>query len=242
MSSYGQTIVQLQAQLTRARYSDTDREYLAHTYGLAADLFTGQFRGSGKTFIAHLVGTASILVAHGATAPLVAAGLLHAAYEQGDFGLGLSGRHVDKKTELTRTVGEEAEDYLERYFRLQWNRDTIMSLPARAATLTVTEQRVLLIRLANELEDHLDLGIQFCGNRAQRMARMDALGEDAVELARRLGYAALAEELSTAFADNRAAAVPLALKGQEAYSSLRIPRSCARRYVSRVRAYLSKLQ
>ena len=99
-AGYAQTNLQLHAQLLDLGCSIEDREYLAAGYRLAADLFSGQYRGSGKPFVAHLVGTASILAATKASATVVAAGLLHAAYDQGDFGLGLLGRHPNKRREL----------------------------------------------------------------------------------------------------------------------------------------------
>jgi (p)ppGpp synthase/HD superfamily hydrolase len=240
MGSYSQTILQLQGQLRQSSYSVSDQEYVARAYRLAAGLFSGQFRGSGKTFIAHLVGTASILVFCEAPMRVVAAGLLHAAYDQGDFGFGLRGRHRDKKQEIIQAVGAEAEDYLQRYFQLRWTTETIASLPARAATMSATEQRVVLIRLANELEDHSDCGIQFCANRAQRMDRMLMLADALVDLARPLGYPVLAEELSRSFAENRSTVMAEGLREQSSYSALNIPRSCRRRYITLIRSYLSR--
>jgi (p)ppGpp synthase/HD superfamily hydrolase len=240
MGSYGQTILQLQCQLRQAAYSVSDQEYVAGAYRLAAELFSGQFRGSGKPFIAHLVGTASILISSNAPMPVAAAGLLHAAYDQGDFGFGLLGRHRDKKREITRAVGAEAEDYVQRYFQLRWIPETILSLPARAAKLSPVEQRVVLIRLANELEDHLDAGIQFCANRAQRIARMLALADPLVDLARQLGHPVLADELSRSFAENRSTIIGEGLREQSSYSALHVPRSCRRRYITLVRSYVSR--
>jgi (p)ppGpp synthase/HD superfamily hydrolase len=43
------------------RYGGAIWRAVASAYELTATLMTGQFRASGKTFIAHLVGTASIL-------------------------------------------------------------------------------------------------------------------------------------------------------------------------------------
>jgi len=43
-------------------YDEQEIAAVKNSYELAMTLFTGRFRGSGKTFIAHLVGTASILV------------------------------------------------------------------------------------------------------------------------------------------------------------------------------------
>jgi (p)ppGpp synthase/HD superfamily hydrolase len=238
-AAYAQTNLQLQTQLVELGYSVDDRKYFARSYGLAADLFSGQYRGSGKPFVAHLVGTASILGRTKASRAVMAAGLLHAAYEQGDFGLGLWGRHADKRKELVRVLGAEAEEHVERYFRLRWTDDVIAGLPARAAILSPLDQRVVLIRLANELEDYLDGGVLFCANSAARVARMARVANDHLVLARRLGHPDLADELSQAFAMNAAGSIPSGLRSKSGHSRLRIPRSCRRRYVSILRSLLA---
>ncbi|NJL09589.1 MAG: hypothetical protein HC908_03480 [Calothrix sp. SM1_7_51] len=61
MHCFAQTNIQLFNQLHREGYSSTDLSLIANAYSLAMELFTGTFRPSKKTFIAHLVGTASIL-------------------------------------------------------------------------------------------------------------------------------------------------------------------------------------
>jgi (p)ppGpp synthase/HD superfamily hydrolase len=238
-SGYAQTNLQLHAQLLELGYSISDQEYLATSHRLAADLFTGQYRGSGKPFLAHLVGTASILARAKAPANVLAAGLLHAAYDQGDFGLGLLGRHADKRAELQRVLGRETEEYVQRYFELRWTDDVIASLPARTAILSPLDQRVVVMRLANELEDYLDLGVRFCTNSEARVARMVRIAEQHVTLARQLGHPDLADQLSQAFATNAAASVPGGVRGQSGHSRVRLPRSCRRRYVSVLRSYLA---
>src|SRR5208282_2979363 len=80
MHTYAQTNIQLINQLRGESYATSDLRVVVDSYELAALLLTGRFRASGKTFIAHLVGTASILGSLHAPAPLVAAGLLHAVY------------------------------------------------------------------------------------------------------------------------------------------------------------------
>lgn len=236
---YAQTNLQLYAQLAERDYSASDQQYLAAAYRLAADLFSGQYRGSGKPFVAHLVGTASILARTNASTPVIAAGLLHAAYEQGDFGLGLLGRHPDKRDELRQTLGVEAEQYVESYFKLRWTDDVIAKLAAKGANLSMPEQRVILIRLANELEDYLDGGVLFCANSEARLARLVRIRDDHVSLARQLGQPDLADELSQAFSTNAAGAVPSGVRNRSGHSRLWIPRSCRLRYVSVLRSYLA---
>ena len=80
MHPYAQTNVQLFNQLRSQGYSQNDRERVREAYEFAMRLFTGLFLPSGKTFIDHLVGTASILTSLRMPVEVVVAGLIHAAY------------------------------------------------------------------------------------------------------------------------------------------------------------------
>jgi len=238
---YAQNILQLHSQFRAAGVSDADQVYLAGAHRMAAALFSGQIRGSGKPFLEHLVGTASILVSCQTPAPLVAAGLLHAAYDAGDFGLGVLGRHRHRKSEIVRTVGADAEDYIWRYHGLRWTTESLPSLAAAVGTLPARDRSVVLIRLANELEEHLDCGIQFCANGAQRMARVASLGPLFVEMAQTIGQPGLADELSAAFAENCTTPIPDELRSTTSYSFLEPPRSYGRRWTVRLRSYAAGL-
>ena len=187
----------------RGAESDADQAFLAAAHRLAAELFSGQTRGPGKPFIEHLVATASILISCRAPVPIVAAGLLHAAYDQGDFGVGLLGRHSSRKAEMLRVVGADVEDYVHRYHTLRWTPDDIRSLETTAGTLPARTQRIVFIRLANELEEHLDCAIQFCANAEARLARMNSLGPSLVNVAAVLGQPDLASALGHVFVANR---------------------------------------
>ena len=76
--SFAQTNIQLINQLKNDRTPAEIDEVLSG-YELACELFSGIFRGSGKPFLAHVIGTASIVAALSAPANLVNAALLHAA-------------------------------------------------------------------------------------------------------------------------------------------------------------------
>jgi len=79
-------------------------------------------------------------------------------YHHGDFG-GMKKGAFEKNRKLVReTVGEEIEDYVERYARLSWGPEMILSLHDGVNQLSLVERKILLIRLANELEHELDLG------------------------------------------------------------------------------------
>jgi len=233
---YAQNILQLFAQFRDAGFSLPDQALLTAAHRLAADLFSGQTRGPGKPFIEHLVATASILVTYAAPVPVVAAGILHAAYDQGDFGVGLLGRHSRKKAEMLRVVGPDVEEYVQQYHALRWSRDYIGSLSSTVRSLSDHARHVVLIRLANELEEHVDCAIQFCANAEERLARMDALGPALVSAAHAIAQPELAAELDRAFLVNRTTRIPELARSNSAYSYVRPPRSYARRWTARVRS------
>jgi (p)ppGpp synthase/HD superfamily hydrolase len=237
---YAQTILQLHSQLRQLGASDEDQKYLAAAYYLAAELFSGQYRGSGKTFVAHLIGTASILIAHRAPLAVTAAGLLHAAYESGDFGVGFLGRYPDGRIEVARIIGTEAEDLAFAYSRLAWEDASIRTLAETPMPKSSRDRNVLLIRLANELEIHLDLGIHFSRNPVQQLERLNDYGSTMVNLARELGHAKLADELEQTFAECRSADFPAELSWQKPGTFLQIPRSCTRRFDRTLRSFVGR--
>ena len=100
MHAYAQTNVQLFNQLQSEGYSKKDRERVREAYEFAMRLFTSLFLPSGKTFIDHLVGTASILASLHMPVEIVAAGLIHAAYLHGDFG-GATNGHLGGQTQTS---------------------------------------------------------------------------------------------------------------------------------------------
>src|SRR5207247_3257336 len=88
MYPYAQTNLQLYNQLGGAGFSVADLGLVRVAYELATVLFAGRFQPSGKSFIAHVVGTASILASLRLPARVVAAGRLHHVFVNGVFGAG----------------------------------------------------------------------------------------------------------------------------------------------------------
>ena len=222
MHRFPQTNLQLYAQLVDLGYSDADLATVARSYELSMALFPGTYRASGKPFLAHLVGTAGIIATLRARAPVVATGLLHAAYTHGEFGNGWLGVSNAKRARVRAAVGPEIEDLVARYTALRWAPATIPAIRARLDAMTGLERDVLLVRLANELEDHLDLGILYPGDVPRRLRFMREDLPAAVEMAERLGYPELAESLTAAFDQIERAAISPALRRTEA-ESFRLP-------------------
>jgi (p)ppGpp synthase/HD superfamily hydrolase len=156
-----QTNLQLYAQLAERGFAGSDLAALRRAYDLATSLFAGVYRASGKPFVAHLVGTASLLAAQGAPARLVTAGLLHSAYSHGDFGDGPRGRTRRRAARLAAAVGEEVEGLIARYEAFPWKTSDANPRSGWPASLGPLDRDVLTMRLANELEELLDFDILY---------------------------------------------------------------------------------
>jgi hypothetical protein len=208
MPCYAQTNVQLLNQLRSAGCTADELRLVRTAYDLAIRLHCGQFRASGKTFIAHLVGTASVLGSLRVGASLIAAGLLHAAYQSGDFGDRVPGMTNAKRAHLKASfsaggddlAGAAVEAYVARYQSLPWGSKYISSYYRDVDTMSPIDREVLLMRLANELDEYLDLGILYRGDEGRPiLTRLDGNGRMLIMMAERLGFAALGTNLAQAF-------------------------------------------
>ena len=222
MVRYAQTNLQLYRQLAEEGFTAPEIGTVAAAYSLGLRLFPGTYRGSGKPFVAHLVGTASVLASLRARIPVVVTGLLHAVYTHGEFGNGWPGISDRKRAEVRAAVGTEIEDLIARYTRLRWERHTIPAILARVDTMTPVERDVLLVRLANELDDHLDLGILYLADAERRREFLRNHLHATVEMAERLGAPALARSLGEVFAEVAGAEISRGLERGHA-ESFRLP-------------------
>ncbi len=237
---YAQTNIQLYNQMRAAGYGDASLRTVRAAYDLATRLFTAKFRGSGKPLLAHLVGTASVVCAVGGSDTLIAAAVLHAAYIFGEFGDGRPGMTPARRALVRQATGVEIEDVLARYHSLEWRRATIAALYARVDPFTPPERDVLLIRLANELEDHLDLGVLYCGNAPQRRDEISQSLNLCIELASRIEQPFLAAELARVFADVAASDVPDALRHPADFTYMLVPTSCMPKPTAWLRGVLDR--
>ena len=212
MSSYAQTIVQLYNQLQREGYSEAQLRRIRDAYEFAMRHFSGRFQASGKSFFAHVVGTASILASLGASPAVVAAGLIHNIYANGDFGDGSRGISKAKRDEVRRAVGEEVEQYAARFANLRWNSTSTPAIRDQIGSLNEIERAVISIGLADLLEHHLDLGVLYYGNVDTRIDHAQNRGPVFAEMAEGLGFPRLAAELRRAFEETLAAEIPAYLR------------------------------
>ena len=208
-----QTNLALYRQLHELGYATADLIYIRDCYEFAATLFIGLLRGSGKPFLAHLVGTASTLAAMKVPVAVVAAGLLHASYDQGDFGIM---RWRTRRQRVQAVAGSDAEALIWRYHEMRWSPAQIPLLQGRVAQLSKMDRTVVQMRLANELDDNLDMAMRYChdGKDAYRDCRSSLMS-----LAREFGEDALANTLDATYRESSEAvwAKALALGRRDSY-------------------------
>ncbi len=202
---YAQTNVQLYEQLADRELADLVA--VRDAYQLAMELFTSRFRACGRPFVCHLVGTASILARHGATIDVTVAGLVHAAYEQGDFGVRGAGLASHNRARVREAIGPHAEALVARY--QQTPGTTWESVPPQELA------PILQMRMANELDEHIDRRIQYAGI-AQEAAR--ARGAKLAAAGRACGFASLADELEAATDDARPVPAPLTARQEKSFT------------------------
>jgi (p)ppGpp synthase/HD superfamily hydrolase len=213
MHAWAQTNVQLFNQLRSEGYSEKERAFIRDAYEFAMRIFSGLYLPSGKPFIDHLVGTASVLVSVHAPVEVVAAGLIHAAHLHGDFGSVRQGISNKNRARLREVVGKEVDEYIARYDRLLLTPSDISLLQDTLDQLGSVDRRVALIRLANVLEHNLDFGGLYFAHteRKQRghQRYLESRGPQLVELAERLGFPSLAAEMERTFRNVAAAELPM---------------------------------
>lgn len=231
MHSFAQTILELQHQLGALGYSVADRAAVRDAYELSLSLFAGRYQPSGKCFIPHGVGTASILASIGLPAAVVKAGLLHNAYMNGDFGR--SGRGISrfKRRSLTQVVGPETEGYIRGFNTLPWNDRSIPRILDGVKSLGTEDRYVLLIRLADQLEHNLDLGPLYCNNPEKPREFFGRTGPMMIAMAEKLNFPSLTTELVGAFRNTATQDIPKEIRTPFPWqcSTVIVPRSFRRR-------------
>jgi hypothetical protein len=187
---YAQTNLQLYGQLVAAGWAEDDLRQVQSAYRLAMQVVAGHFQASEKTLLAHQVGVASILAAHGGRVTIVSAGLLHSVYRQGDFGDGGSGLLENHRRTVRRAVGSACEQLVAAYAAADWSIAGLETLLGKSRHLAAVEQAIALIKLADLLEKTPD--VDPAEGPASVMVPL------AIRLATALGHDGLARELSEA--------------------------------------------
>ena len=242
MMAYAQTNIQLYNQLLLAGWCEADLRLIHAGYLLAASLFTGHFRPNQKVFLAHLVGTASILAVHGAEAETTAAGLLHSAYSHGEFGDCSRGIAERKRERVKSVLGPACEALIARYSSPDCDLSKLATRFAEGERLSAAERTVAFIKLADVLEDHCDLGMGYSPNKRLPATSGSATAwcEIVTKLATGLGHATLASELRAALDQAADIRIPDFLCGSRDGSYLIAPLSHRTRATVRLARFRSR--
>ncbi len=146
-----QTNLEFYAQVIEHRYGQSERQRIADAYHFALRQVFPLARGSGKPFIAHLVGTASLVLESGCSDDWVIAALLHALYQRRiPFSGGLAPK--DRRRLVARRFGTAVDDLIDRYTEFEGE-----SMGGVTPAFAKANRDVVTLRLADELED-------LCGN------------------------------------------------------------------------------
>lgn len=147
-----QTAPQLYCQLAPLGLADADLARIREACLLGARVTSGLLRGSGKPFVCHLVGVASLVAESRPDDPdAIVAALLHAVYQDRvPFGVDRAARRV----RLLEVAGAAVEGLVARY-------DEAGPLEVVLPSESVADPATCIVRvmqLADELEDAVDGG------------------------------------------------------------------------------------
>lgn len=241
MFQFAQTNLQLQRQLHELGYANDAMARVAAAYDLALPLFSAQYRGSGKSFSAHLVGTASILASRQVPADTLIAGLLHATYMTGDLGFHPGRRRSTRQRAwLRERIGVTAEERVAMYDSLRWNADTIADYRTRYGSFDSVTREVLSVRLANTYEDFMDGALCLGATGKASLYCNPVVQENLLALAELAAWPQLADLLGSAFQEFNHAQKTLAPTSSKGFSALRLPPSARRRLLPAIEGWLTR--
>jgi hypothetical protein len=168
---------------------------------------------------------------------------LHAAYKHGAFPNGQKGPTDQNRKTIRDLLGEEVEELLFKYYSFLWETHNLGLIQESISDLFEVDRDVLLIRLANDLEDKMDVGVLFCQDAQGRQRSIRQNGPIRITLARKLGYPQLADQLAAANDDIlHSTRPPILRKGNGGRSDFFvIPLSYRRRFggwLSQIRPWL----
>ncbi len=241
MRDFALTYPQLVQQAIAARVDDHALRDVRNVFEVAQRHFDGLYRASGQPFICHVVRTASILLAEDQPLPLVEAALVHAAYDAHRY------EHSTRpwpgpqlRRRLRRDVGSDVEEIVWAFHEREWEHIGAPEIQLHALSRASPEQRaVLALCIANDLENHMDLGLCYRTGR-QFKQRIEADAPAIIGMARELGMRRVAEELAAVFQETLVGSLPAAVRwnrsrGYEVPVRVTSRTSNVMRFASRVR-------
>jgi (p)ppGpp synthase/HD superfamily hydrolase len=188
--SPAQTNTALYCQLHAAGHSTADLLRVQRAYRICCKLFNGRYRKTERAFICHAVGAGSSVAHFDRRIEMIIAGMLHAAFDSGQYPDGRIGLSDVHREWLAAQVGPEVEQIVARYNQFSFE----MGTPESKAKAGVPKEQhdVLLIALAHEVDDMADGGLAFAPKYGQSIESRVAA---CAALARSIGQSLLAETL-----------------------------------------------
>lgn len=218
----------LYGQLLAQGRPDEDLWAIRRTYDLTSVLYSGAYQADGRPFTAHVVSVASILALIGMPSNIVAAGLIHNVYGNGDFGDGrYSGVTPQRRQRVRDAVGDDIESCVHRFGELRLTGD-VQAVRAQIGSMSERDRMILAIELADLLDKYADLSVLYFGNGDWVTRFVDAHEHELIDIGYALGQPVLADALTHAIARVRSRQVPPALRSspERRYMSTIVPLSC----------------
>lgn len=207
--SYALTYPQLMNQALSRDLPETDLLQLRRGHEFVQAFADGIYRAQGVPLLNHLVRTASILLAERQPIEVVLGGMLHAVYILAYFDESTRQRpRQSHRTHVRNEFGAEVDKLIEEYRRISWyGADKINQHRQRLDDYPERMRSALILRLANDLEDSLDLALAYTGtDRAQR--RLEACVGDSTALAQAMSLHKIAADLQACNEIQRARELP----------------------------------
>ncbi|MCB1695070.1 MAG: HD domain-containing protein [Pseudomonadales bacterium] len=209
MQQFAQNYPQLMNQAVAVDLSQEDLSRLRSAFDFCQLLADGIYRAQGIPLLNHLVRTASIVLNQTNSVDVVITALLHAAFVVDKFDHSTRTPDLEiKRKDIRRLFGNEIEHLLLAYEKMAWyHKKALQHYLQVHASLSQEMKNLLLIRLANELEDHLDFAMAYTPP-SREARRSLAYGSECVSLARALGYGVIADNLNAILTEQQAVKIP----------------------------------
>jgi len=239
-ASIAQTNLQLYNQLLSQGRSVEQLAQAKSAYDLACLIYSAHYQADGKPFISHTVGVASILSQLGLPIEVVAFGLVHNVYGNGDFGDGRQHRSTRaRRLRVREAIGAEVEALVHRFRHFRITGKTIDRIEADLDSYGELERRLILTDLADHLEKYADDGVLYFGDSTWVTDEVTLYGDRMIVMAERLGHPRLGEMMRQRF--DAVAGKPLAPRilrpGDQKYLEMILPLSARKRLSTRLAAW-----
>jgi (p)ppGpp synthase/HD superfamily hydrolase len=172
-----QTAGALYRQLHAAGYGPNQLRAVQKCLAFSNRAVSGVHHASGKPLICHLVGTASAVTAMDARVEMVCAGLTHALFEPGLI------QEQGNQARLEAEFGPSVYRLIAAFGQFRWDDETIAAFAAQPASANETFRSMLILRLANEMDDIANMGLALAPRQGSIRGRI----EDCARIASGLG-------------------------------------------------------